>query len=175
MEPYVINLHFDRKHFEDFYFKDGHEKLFFSPTVKKDSKLALVCFGIFITVGVYHLITQQHIGALIVSAVVLLISLIQLGRNLYVVLKWKKSVKDYLDEVSTYKSNKIILTEQTFTLVRDEHETIVKWSSFKRLDITPLMVSFIGETSFAIPQRAMSESEYKRFYEIIKEKIGQSS
>ena len=85
--------------------------------------------------------------------------------------KWKKSIFSYLDREEKYSRNKIILSEEYFTLVQDNKESIEHWSNFKTVNIYETYVSMAGSTTYLIPKKCMADAEYDVLKEWISTKL----
>ena len=92
-------------------------------------------------------------------------------RAFIVLRKWKRQINKFLDREEKYKRNKLILTENFFTIIQDDTETMEKWSNFRHANISEHYISLKGEVSYFIPSKSMSAENYAEVRKIISEKI----
>jgi|SRR6185437_1875852 hypothetical protein len=175
MNTTEITLTFNRADFEELYFKDNNEKLFLSPNTKERSLLALIFGCLFFSSLVYSLITDSNWGVCIVIFPLFAMITFNLYRNVAAIIKWKKSVNKYLNEVAAYKSHKIILSESAFSLVQDTTEYIERWSEFKKITIDEKSITLYASEKYVIPKKSMSLADYELFEKEVKEKVMNSA
>ena len=165
-----IILNFKRKDFEEIFFRDGNEKIFFSPMAKESTRLTLL-FGITCLLLLMHSVSTDENWAWSVFALaVFIIQCVKLYPKIAHLLKWRKEIKDYLDVTSKYQSNKIVLTEQTFSLIQDTNETIEHWSNFKTVQIKEDAIFLYGKIDYLLPKKSMEIGDYETLKEYIRKK-----
>ena len=168
-----INLNFNRKFFEEIYYKNDKANLFFGPERKNISiSIIILSFLLFVTKsnsslqstnwGLFYFLLLIEI-ALIINLTIRVVSL----------LKWKKSIKEYLDFVENHKTFKLIADENTITLKLDENITQEKWNEIKSCEINNEYISIKSNYDYFLPKKSMTESEYENLKNIISQKINE--
>lgn len=169
--PLEINLNFKRKFFEEIYFKNNKGNLFFGPETKTFT-IALIILTIILIFTKSNSSFQSTNWALFYFLLLLeIVVIINLIIRIVNILKWKKSVKEYLDFVSNHKSFKLIADENTITIKLDENITKEKWSEIKGCEINEEFISIKSNYDYFLPKKAMSKIEYENLKYIISEKI----
>jgi len=85
--------------------------------------------------------------------------------------KWRGGVKKYLDREEKYTKHKIILSDESLSVVQDNTETIEKWTNFDSAKISNTHILLEGKTNILIPSKCMSEKRYEEVNNIISKKI----
>lgn len=171
MKTIEINLTFRRADFEELYFRNGNENLFFSPTAKTQTYIFIFLGLLFFFFLGYFRITNESLENMLFICMLWILSAIILGGKIYVVLKWKKSIKQFLDVTSKYKINKLILSETSISIIQDDKEHIEKWSEFKKADINDESIILYSIVNYMFPRKSMTKEEYEFFKEIVRKKI----
>ncbi|MBF4473783.1 YcxB family protein [Flavobacterium sp. HJJ] len=171
MKTLEIDLTFRRLDFEELYFRNGNEKLFFSPTSKSQAYISIVVGLLFVNSLINFIITDTSQETVLFLFILWCVTLILFGEKIYKVLKWRKSIKTFLDKTSKYKVNKVILTENAMLLIEDTTETIEKWSNFKRVTINNESITMYGDENYLFPRKSMTAEEYELFKNIVHENI----
>ncbi len=171
MKALEIDLIFRKSDFEELFFRNGNEKLFFSPTAKNQTHVSIIA-GIIFFLSVLNFIIFHNSQELVLFFFVLwCVSLIPLGEKIYAILKWRKSIKVFLEKTAKYKVNKIILTENTFSIIQDDEEIIQKWSDFKKVEINLEFVRLYSDIHYLFPSKSMTSEEFNLFKEKVSEEI----
>lgn len=166
-----IKLNFNRKDFEEIYFRNKQGNLFFSLQSKtKTITTIIIGFTIFVTfLNSYS--TSNNWGFFYMNVLLFVVSLINLLISINQTLKWKKQVKTYLDKVSKSTNYEMRVNDNFLSLKDDESETIVKWSEFKKAEIKDNYIALEGLENFLLPKKSMSETEYSNLKEIIRKNL----
>jgi hypothetical protein len=172
MEEKVIELKYSRKDFEEIYFRNGSEKTFFNKQLMLERNTFLLIGAIFIADLIYLLSTSENFVFLIVIGILFSYSFFNWYKKALPGIKWKREVKNYLNDLDKIKHNKIILTNNAFALVQDQKETIEKWTEFKRVELEENFISLISNsTTYLIPKKSMTSEEFLFFKTMIVSKI----
>lgn len=169
-----IILHFERTHFEDIYFKDDQGDYIKDPRIKNKFWVLLIYSISFpLTILFYGSSYSKEIYILF------LILLAILGYDYYtqfvVLKKWKQKILIYLNDLESYTSHKIILSNQYFSIIQDTEEVIEKWSNFTKVEIKEDYMLLISEKeNYFFPNKSMSSSDYNIFRAFVCDNIKQS-
>lgn len=87
--------------------------------------------------------------------------------------KHKKSIKDWLDYVESFKNFKVNVTENSISLTMDEQVTIQKWSIITYCKMDDKRITLKGESQIFLPAVSMTGDEYEFLKEIISKKLGE--
>ncbi|QCX01341.1 YcxB family protein [Aggregatimonas sangjinii] len=87
------------------------------------------------------------------------------------VRKWRRQIKEYLDSQEKYESHKIVVTDEYFSIIQDNEETIEKWSNFKRVKIFDSHIWLLGTENFIIPAKSMSPLEFNNLKRLVSTKF----
>jgi hypothetical protein len=165
-----IDLTFDRKYFEEIYYKDFRTSYFKSPSTKvpfRNLLLGTITLIVFYCYARYEDTYSLFIVGIIIFATLLWSYLAALNT----IIKWKKSIIAYLDREEKYEKNKIILSDDYFTLIQDSNEVIEHWSNFKHAEITETHMRLEAKETFLIPKSCMADAEYELLKHTISDKM----
>lgn len=162
MGPYekIISLNFNRKDFEEIYFRNNQGNFILSPMLKRDFKIFITSLLIFVGTVIYSWITNKNAWLIVISAIVTIITFIPYYTKVIQLKKWRNSVIEFIKVNEIFKQNKLILTENTLSLVQDEKEEINKWSAFTRAEITDNYLTLTGNTQYFFPKKSMPPDDY---------------
>jgi hypothetical protein len=167
----IIELNFDRNHFEEIYFKDGRGSIPFDPLVKLSFIYLLLTLLLFTSSIVYSYITDKAAWLIVVFFLFLLYALTNFYLKFSAIAKWRREVSGYLNSISKVKQHKLILSPNSLSMLEDGVETIVKWSAFSKLVIEQNHLSLWGSENFIFPKKSMSKDEYNLLTEIARSQI----
>lgn len=168
----IIKLKYNRKDFQEIYYRNGGDKTFLNHHLKKQRTTFFIIAVIFVLTLVYILSINENFGFLIFVGVLLCFSFYDWYIKASPGIKWKKEVEIYLDGLDQVRENRIILTENAFTLIQDKKETIEKWTEFKRAEIEESFISLISNTTtYLIPKKSMTSEEFQFLKTLFSEKI----
>lgn len=171
METIEINLHFRKADFEEIYFRNGSEKLFFSPTAKNETYFCIAMGLLFFVFLGYFVVTKKSQELVLFFCIIWILSIIFLCVKIYALLKWKKTVNDFLDKNSNYKTNKVILSDNSLTTIQDNEEISQKWSHFNTVEINDESIRMQSDIYYLFPSKSMTNEDYELFKDIVREKI----
>ena len=166
-----IKLIFRRQDFEDIYFKNGQGDIFWGKPVMQYFVIVLVFASIVVISLAYSLFTDLLWGIPIVFLFLLIISLFQYMRQVSPIIKWKKQVVNYLDDLVKIKNQEIILTNEALTTIQDDQVTITKWISFTKATLDNESITLVGNDNYLFPKKSMSINDYKYLEEFISGKV----
>jgi YcxB-like protein len=160
MQTAEINLNFNKADFEEIHFRNGSEQILLSKMVKRQFILSLVTGAFFIASLIYSIITNKSWGIFTIITLIFVLIVNQLIRKMAPVIKWKRSIKDFLNEQAKFITRKLTLTEKTLTLKQDTTITIVRWEDFKKIVIDDKSICLYGDENFMFPKKSMTWQEF---------------
>ncbi|HEY5405850.1 MAG TPA: hypothetical protein VIJ92_02135 [Ginsengibacter sp.] len=155
-----INLNFNRADFEEVYFKNGSDKVWLSKMVKEQFIFTSIAAIFFTASLIYTAIANKSWGIFTIIALLFILMVNQLIKKMAPVIKWKRSIKDLLNEQAKFITRKITLSENTLTLKRDTTITIVRWKDFKKVVIDDKSISLYGDENFLFPKKSMTWHDF---------------
>lgn len=167
----TINLSFRREDFEEIY------------NLKKEGSIILnrhtrIYFWIVIVLGIafsaslfYSTSENRYVTVSLMFFVWLILFTIVLYSVAKPILKWKRSVLNFIKTNESYKKHVLILTENCIELVEDEARTLEKWSSISNIKIEADYLILSGSKSFIFPKRSMAEAEFEYLKEFVTNKF----
>ncbi len=100
--------------------------------------------------------------------IAILISFVPYYTKAAQIIKWRRTVKDFIRHNENYKYHKLILNESSFTVVQDDKEEIQKWFAITHVEIGKNYLLVNGPTQFLFPRNAMPEDDYQFFIDQIR-------
>lgn len=172
MDNKVIELKYSRTDFEEIYFRNGGDKTFLNHHLKKQRNTFILFASAFVLTLVYVISINENFGFLIFVGVFLCFSFYDWYIKAAPGIKWKREIKIYLDGLDKIQENRLILTENAFSLIQDKKETIEKWTEFKRAEMEENFISLISNTTtYLIPKKSMTGEEFQFLRTLFSEKI----
>jgi hypothetical protein len=172
MDDKVIELKYSRTDFEEIYYRNGGDKTFLNHHLKKQRNTFIVIGAIFILTLIYIISINENFGFLIFAGIILCFAFYDWFIKAYPGIKWKKEIKIYLDGLDKIRENKLILTENAFSLIQDEKEIIEKWTEFRRTEMEENFISMISNTTtYLIPKKSMTPDEFQFLRTLLSEKV----
>jgi hypothetical protein len=172
MDDKVIELQYSRGDLEEIYFRNGGGKTFFNHHLKKQRNTFITIGIVFLAILVYVLSVKKNYGFLVFASILLCFAFFDWYKKASPGITWKRDIKNYLDKVDKIKNNKIILTENSFSLVQDSKEKIEKWTEFKRVEMDDNFISLDSNaTGYVIPKKSMTPEEFQFLKTFLSEKL----
>jgi hypothetical protein len=171
----TIDLNFSRKDFEDIYFRDNQANIYFSPQIKNSFIVFLAILVLFISSIAYSLLTGENAWLVPVLLTSLLLALYNYYRKASLIVRWRKSVLEFIDKNSQFKSHKLVLNQNFLSLIQDQTETVARWSVFTKTTIDESQISLIGTDNYLFPKKAMSADDFEFLCEMIKTQLKRST
>ncbi|WP_300671004.1 hypothetical protein [Soonwooa sp.] len=170
--PLEIELNFNRKFFEEIYFKNNNGNIFFGPQTKSFS-IAFIILSVFLILIRSNFTFYSANWPLFYFLVFIdILVFLNLAARVFNILKWKNSIRKYLDSIENHSTYKLIADENAFAIILDENITKEKWSEIKATKMQADYISLKGNYEYFIPKKSMTDSEYENLKKIIDEKIG---
>jgi hypothetical protein len=72
-----------------------------------------------------------------------------------------------LNKNEKFKSHKLILNEETLTLVQDNNEEIHKWTAFTHIEIAESYLMLTGTVQYFFPKKSMEPDDLEYFIQAI--------
>ena len=166
-----IILNYDRKQFGSIYFRNNNGNIFVGPSTRYAFLIFSIVGLLFLLLLVYSISTNQLYVPTFFLFLGFSVSLYHYWKQVSSVLLWKKGIINFLDELDTYKSFKIISTDSSFVYFQDSNEFIEKWTSIKNATFKEIFISFQGSQSYLFPKGSMSEGEYSILWEFLSNKM----
>ncbi|OJV36107.1 MAG: hypothetical protein BGO29_16225 [Bacteroidales bacterium 36-12] len=149
------------------------EIFFFGPETKNDS-IAIIILAVLLFSTKSNSSFQSTNWALFYFLLLIEIALIiKLTIKIVNLLKWKKSINEYLDFVANHKTFKLIAAENTITIKLDENVTQEKWNEIKGCEINNEFISIKSNYDYFLPKKSMTEIEFESLKNILSEKINE--
>lgn len=156
-------LHFNREVYEEIYDLKNQGNYIKNSTVKR-SFYSLLIASAFVILGIFNaFINHKGMISLIFPSLFFIGSLSFFLYRANVLRIWKKGVKEYLDHQEKFQSHKIVLSENTFSLIQDREEVIERWSNFRKVIVHKNYIELIGEENYHIPEKAFKNNDYSTF------------
>jgi hypothetical protein len=169
-----IELVFRRQDFEEIFFKDDKGNLLKDSDVKS-LLMPVVVFGTISSVLAYFYINTLQWIVPILSIVPFAIALYRYIKYAIELLKWRKSVHHYLDEVAKAKKNALTLTNKSFCLTHGDTVYLIQWSVFTKATITDEFIALYTDERYFFPRKSMTASEFEFFKDFVSYKIKHNS
>ena len=160
MDTTEIKLNFNRADFEELHFKHGNEKVLFSKDVKPQFLLSLVAATLFVASLAYSISAHKFWGVSTITTLIFILMVDHLIRKMAPIVKWKRSIQDFLNEQSKFINQRLTLSESTLTLKQDTRVTIMPWKNFKKIVIDNKSISLYGESDLILPKKSMTWQEF---------------
>lgn len=156
----TIPLTFNRKDFEEIYFKDNNGSFFFGSTIKRDLVALVVSLLFLIGSIVYSLKSNKSAGWILFLSILTFAFLLRYIVKAVKISAWRKSISAFLDNVEKVNSHKIIITDSAFCLVQDGKESIHKWTTFTHAEINDDYLLLTGPVQYFIPKKSILKEDY---------------
>ncbi len=85
--------------------------------------------------------------------------------------QWKKQIRNYLKKLKVTKVYKVILTDSYFTIVQDDTEKILSWSSIIKAELNSEYISLEGQENFFVPAKCITQGNYPKLRKTLSEKL----
>lgn len=166
-----IQLIFRRQDFEDIYFKKNQGNIFFGESVKQYFVILLLFVTVFIISLTYSLFRNVLWGFPIFFLMLSGISSVTYASHASPIIKWKKQVIKYLNDLAKIKKYEIALTNDTLIMIQDDEETIIKWVTFTKAILNDESITLFGTDTYFFPKKSMDPSDYKYLKGFISDKL----
>jgi len=175
MNNRIISLKFDKKDFEEIYFRDNRASLFFSPTTK--GKTITIIFSALILCFVYFddWVGVGNVGICFILSFILFFTSLNLILNILNIVKYKKETTDYLKSMIVYKVFELQLGDDFLYVKLDEDESFTSWDVFKNIQINNQFVALEGKTNFLFPRKSMNLDDYNYLKDSVKKILAQKN
>lgn len=167
METTEIILKYNRKDFEEIYFRNISLRYDLKEVLYRLIGILIILIGVFI----YYFLTGNAFPFLVFLTMALFSQSIILYREVLLTIMLKRQINKYLDDLDKIKENKIIITPTSFSLIQDKTETIEKWTEFKNAEINDTYILLLTNVNYMIPKNSMTSDEFDFFKKVISEKI----
>ena len=114
----IITLYFVRKDFEEIYFRNKQHSIFLSPIVRRELISFISLFFALVSTIIYATITDKSAWLIIVFSILSVLTFIPYYAKASQIHKWRRSVVRFLNRNQKFKSHKLILNNETLSLVQ---------------------------------------------------------
>lgn len=156
----IISLNFNRKDFEEIYFRNNQGNFILSPMLKRNFKIFITSLLILAGTIIYSWLTNKNAWFIVIFIIITIITFISYCAKVVQLKKWRNSVMEFIMTNEVFKQNKLILTENTLSLVQDDKEVISKWSAFTNAEITDNYLTLTGNIQYFFPKKSMLPNDY---------------
>ena len=162
-----IALTFRRNDFEEIYFKNNQGDIFWGKTVKQYFIIFFLFLCVFLISVSYSLYTNLLWGIPVLFFFLGIISYLTYNAYASPVIKWKKQVIGYLDDLSKIKNHELHLTDGALTLIQDDETIITKWTSFRKATLNDTSIILTGNDTYLFPKKSMMPGDYEYLKDFI--------
>ena len=85
--------------------------------------------------------------------------------------QWKKQIRNYLKKLKVTTVYKVILTDSYFTIIQDDTEKILSWSSITKAELNSEYISLEGQENFFVPAKCITQGNYPELRKTLSEKL----
>lgn len=178
MEELTIALQFNANDFKEIYYAGKRERnVLTSRQTKGPLRLTLTLSGL--SVMLYPAANKaQQATTIFLFVICCLLTAASLVYCIVVVTRFYMRVSGinvYLKSLSKYRSFNLHLGDKTIELAFDEELTIDRWENIKRMVAKPsyVQLQFEPGNSLSFPKKSMTEEQFAKLQEFVKEKIRQ--
>lgn len=160
MNGRVISLKFNKKDFEEIYFRNNWVSLFFSSETKGKTITVIISALILCFVYFDDWVGVGNLGISIILSVILFFTSLHLLLNILNIVKYKKGIISYLKSMDMYRIFELQLTDDFLYIRLDNDESFTSWNEFKNIQINEQYIALEGKTNFLFPRKSMNEADY---------------
>ena len=168
----IINLHINRKDFEEIYLNGNQGSLFFSPTVKGKLITTLIVALILVILFLFKDdLSKEKFGILYFVSFLFLLCTVYLSLAINKVSKWKKEVVKYLKILENATIYQIQFNAKVFKVnLNNEKETSL-WTEFTAAEISDQFIGLEGKFNYMFPKKSMQSSDFELLKQAVKKNI----
>lgn len=166
-----IELKYQRKDFENIYYKNRQANIFWSTPVKEYFIIFSVFSILFLLSFTYSFFTNLLWGLSIFLMFLLTLSFFSYRTKASPILKWKKQVVKYLDRLDKISHHEITLTKSTLILTQDDEVIITKWIRFTKVIFNDESIQLSGSDEYLFPKNSMTQSQFIYLKDFILDRI----
>jgi hypothetical protein len=175
MDNLKIELSDGYENVKAFYYHNGNGSIL----TCKDTKKPILNTAFYFTLLFFMLIflnPLSSVGMIILTTITSIISIANLIATLIRCrryINWKKSVEIILNKLKKYKTEELLLTDQTIEISNTDETTIDKWDTIQHATIKPDSIFMKGSTntSYVFPAKSMEPNQFEKLSIFIKEKM----
>ncbi len=170
--------------YEEIYFANNHGHYLKSPETKGFFVKSIVALLVtLLSVGISLFIGSSNFNSSPTILLLFLMLLFCIGQIMTIIFllgfvqkalelkKWKKQVAEFLKTLTSTTIYKIIITDSSLTIVQNDVEKIINWSSILKAEITNEYISFTCHENFLIPSKCIEPDAYPKLREALSEKL----
>ena len=168
----IINLHINRKDFEEIYLNGNQGSLFFSPTVKgKLITTLIVAFILLILFLFKDDLSKEKFGILYFVSFLFLLCTVYLSLAINKVSRWRKEVVKYLKTLENAEIYQIQFNTKVFKVnLNNEKETCL-WTEFTAAEISEKFIGLEGKFNYMFPKKSMQPSDFELLKQAVKKNV----
>lgn len=173
MSERIIRLNFNKRDYEEIYFRDNQGSLFFSPASRSMTITAIVIAVVLGFLYVFNLISIDNVGIYYFLSFIFLICFLRVIAAVLDKLKWKKGITDYFKLMEVYTIFELQLTDDFLHIKLDHDESFTRWDEFKNIQVNDQFIALEGKMNYLFPQKSMNTEDYIYFKDSIKKILAQ--
>lgn len=166
----IIQLTFNRKDFEEIYFRDQQGSIFLNPRIRKVFVIFLITLLLFLASLRYSQMTNKLIFLTVLTFLALVVASILYFRQALAILKWRRDIERYISETSRIREHTLVVNTHSISLIQDTVEIITKWSSCTGAKFEEDFIWLFANENHLFPRKSMSPEDYNYLKEVIKER-----
>lgn len=112
----TLELHFDRRDFEEIYFKDNRASIFLNPQIRTRFLITAISILLSASSITYSLLTNKGVWLIVPLLILFLIAASYYYSNAVVIIKWRKNIKAFLNKTEKIRRRKLILAPNSFSV-----------------------------------------------------------
>ncbi len=167
MDSIIIKLKYDRKVFEEAFGKYKEFDFILWPKLRITNLIAIASIIFFLIVilnrfpDTFSQISKgRFLFFLLIASIFLSMIFYDRFQKYKRITQYREEVKNHLDQLDKISENKLILSEETFSLLQDENELNEKWMDFKNIVIEEDFIALNSAlNSFLIPSQSISSED----------------
>jgi c-di-AMP phosphodiesterase-like protein len=165
-----IELTFRRRDFEEVYYVNGQGSYTKDKNIKGAFHALLICAGILMLSIIYSLLVNNYDLFSIVMVITVIFLIVYINRAL-AIRKWRKQIKNYLNDQERYECHRLFLSDNSISINQDDKETILKWNNFNSATIRDSHIWLLGKENLLLPAKSMKKEEYVFLKTLVSEKL----
>ena len=163
-------MKFNRKDFEELYFKNGRGSYTKDEVIRASFRNVIISGLVSMGLFIYAIIQNSYdlfYFSLIFLVILLFVYLVAANN----VKKWRLQIKNYLDSQEKYSKHVLVVNDEYFSIIQNDEETIEKWTNIERVKIFDSHIWILGVENFLIPAKSMSKGEFVELRTLVSKKF----
>lgn len=174
MEELNIRLNYERRFFEEIFFRDNHRNAFVFSNTRDLLAITILLGTAALCSFFYRLLNRSDWGAFVFLFILFCIFLSDLDRRTRPYFSWKKDVQAYLDSLEECSRFRIKLTEECIHVFMDDTEYVERWSGISKIKVAATYIEMWGGEHYLIPLKTMEAQQFEALAAFARRKITRS-